>query len=41
MISDMLDSLLLNDEDKKKVSETIREKVLNMCKDYPIYEEAF
>jgi len=41
MICDMLDSLLLNDEDKKKISETIREKVLNICKAYPIYEEAF
>ena len=41
MISDMLDSLHLNDDDKKKVSETIRETVLNMCKSYPIYEEAF
>ena len=41
MISDMLDSLLLNNEDKKKVSETTREKVLNMCKAYPIYDEAF
>ena len=41
MISDMLDSLLLNDDDKKKVSETIREKVLNMCKSYPIYDEPF
>ena len=26
---------------EKKVSETIREQVLNMCKSYPIYEEAF
>ena len=41
MISDMLDSLLLNEEDKKKVSETTREKVLNICKAYPIYDEAF
>ena len=40
MISDMLDSLLLNEEDKKKVFETTREKVLDMCK-YPIYDEAF
>ena len=41
MISDILDSLLLNNEDKKKVSETTREKVLNICKVYPIYDEAF
>ena len=41
MISDILDSLLLNEEDKKKVSETTRKKVLDMCKAYPIYDEAF
>ena len=41
MISDILDSLLLNEEDRKKVSETTREKVLNICKAYPIYNEAF
>ena len=41
MISDMLDSLLLNEEDKKKVFEATREKILDMCKSYPIYEEAF
>ncbi len=41
MISDLLDSLLLNEEDRKKVFETTRAKVLDMCKAYPIYEEAF
>ena len=41
MISDMLDSLLLNDEDKKNISESTRKRVLNKCKAYPIYEEAF
>ena len=41
IISNMLDSLLLNEEDKKTVFETIREKVLNKCKSYPIYDEAF
>jgi glycine hydroxymethyltransferase len=41
MISDMLDSLFLNEEDKKKVFETTKEKILNMCKTYPIYDEAF
>jgi len=41
MISDMLDSLLLNEEDKKKVFEATREKILDMCKTYPIYDEAF
>ena len=41
MISDMLDSLLLNEEDKKKIFEATREKILDMCKTYPIYDEAF
>tara|TARA_Y100000590_G_scaffold418295_1_gene518923 strand:- start:1488 stop:2774 length:1287 start_codon:yes stop_codon:yes gene_type:complete len=41
MISDMLDSLLLDEEKIKKVKETIREKVLEKCKMYPIYKEAF
>ena len=41
MISDMLDSLLLNEKDMKKVSQATREKVLNICKAYPIYDEAF
>jgi glycine hydroxymethyltransferase len=41
MISDMLDSLLLNEEDKKKIFEATREKILDMCKAYPIYDEAF
>jgi len=41
MISDMLDSLLLNEDDKKKVFEATREKILDMCKTYPIYDEAF
>jgi len=41
MISDMLDSLLLNEKDMKKVSQATIEKVLNICKAYPIYDEAF
>ena len=41
MISDMLDSLLLNDEDKKNIFETTRKRVFDKCKAYPIYEEAF
>ena len=41
MISDMLDSLLFNEEDKKKIFEATREKILDMCKTYPIYDEAF
>ena len=41
MISDVLDSLLLNEDDRKKVFEKTREKILDMCKTYPIYDEAF
>ena len=41
MISDMLDSLLLKDEEKKDVFEKTRGKILEMCKKYPIYDEAF
>ena len=41
MISDMLDSLLLKDEEKKEVFEKTRGKILEMCKKYPIYDEAF
>ena len=40
MISDMLDSLLLN-ENRKKIEESTRNKVLEMCSNYPIYKEAF
>ena len=41
IISDILDSLLLSDEEKKEVSNTTRKKVIEMCKKYPIYNEAF
>ena len=40
MISDMLDSLLLN-ENRKKIEESTRNKVFEMCSNYPIYKEAF
>tara|TARA_Y100001936_G_C16030923_1_gene645488 strand:+ start:115 stop:1401 length:1287 start_codon:yes stop_codon:yes gene_type:complete len=41
IISDILDSLLLSDEEKKEVANTTRKKVIEMCKKYPIYNEAF
>ena len=41
MITNILDSLLLNEEDKKKVLESTRVKILDKCKAYPIYDEAF
>jgi len=41
MIVDMLDSLLLNDEEKKNIFDSTRNKIIEMCKRYPIYNEAF
>jgi len=41
MISDMLDSLLLNDQESIKVSKETKNKVLDMCNNYPIYNRAF
>ena len=41
MIVDMLDSLLLNDEDRKNIFDSTRNKIIEMCKRYPIYNEAF
>ncbi len=41
IISDILDSLLLSDEEKKEVANTTRKKVIEICKKYPIYNEAF
>ena len=41
MIGDMLDSLLLNEDDKKNIFNSTRNKILEMCKNYPIYSEAF
>ena len=41
MISDMLDSLLLNDQESIKVAKETKNKVIDMCKNYPIYNRAF
>tara|TARA_Y100000590_G_scaffold470255_1_gene663111 strand:- start:900 stop:2186 length:1287 start_codon:yes stop_codon:yes gene_type:complete len=41
LISNILDSLLLNEDEQTKVLDTSKEKVINMCKNYPIYFEAF
>mgnify|MGYP002032384868 CR=1 FL=1 len=41
MISDMLDSLMLDEIEQKKVSSETRNKIVEMCSKYPIYTEAF
>ena len=41
MISDILESLNLENSEKNKVYEATREKIINLCKKYPIYNEAF
>ena len=41
MISDVLDSLLLDDENKTKVLDKVKTDVINICKKYPIYSKAY
>ena len=41
IISDVLDSLLKNPEDQKIILTNTREKIIQMCKNYPIYQEAY
>ena len=41
MISDMLDSLLLNEQQSIKIANETKNKVIDMCKNYPIYNRAF
>ncbi len=41
MISDILDSLLLNESERENIANNTKTKVLDMCKKYPIYQEAF
>ena len=41
MISDILDSLNSDEEEMKKVSQITKNKVIEMCNKYPIYNEAF
>ena len=41
IISDVLDSLLKNPEDQKIILDNTREKIIEMCKNYPIYQEAY
>ena len=41
IISDVLDSLLKNPEDQKIILNNTKDKILEMCKNYPIYQEAY
>ena len=41
IISDVLDSLLKNPEEQKIILNNTRKKILEMCKNYPIYQEAY
>ena len=41
IISDVLDSLLLSEDKQKTVLDNIRIKVIKMCENYPIYDEAY
>jgi glycine hydroxymethyltransferase len=41
MISDILDSLLLEENEKLNIINKIKEDVVSMCSKYPIYDEAY
>ena len=41
MIADILDSLLLEETERKEVFNKTRENVISLCSKYPIYDEAF
>ena len=41
LIANVLDSLLLNEDDMKKIADETKEKVIDMCSKYPIYSEAY
>ena len=41
LISNVLDSLLLNENEMNNIANETREKVINMCSKYPIYNEAY
>ncbi|MDC3270226.1 serine hydroxymethyltransferase [Alphaproteobacteria bacterium] len=41
MISEVLDNIHLNEDNKKQFISSMKDKVINMCKKYPIYTEAF
>ena len=41
LISNILDSLLLNEDEIKKITYETKKKVINICSKYPIYIEAY
>ncbi len=41
LISNVLDSLLVSENEQKEVLTNTREKVISICKNYPIYSEGF
>jgi hypothetical protein len=41
MISDILDSLLLNDDKKNEIFNKVKVDVVKLCSRYPIYQGAY
>ena len=41
MISEVLDNIHQNEDNQKQFISSMKDKVINMCKKYPIYNEAF
>ena len=41
MISEVLDNISPKEDNQKQFISLMKDKVINMCKKYPIYKEAF
>ena len=41
MISEVLDNIHQNEDNQKQFISSMKDKVISMCKKYPIYNEAF
>ena len=41
MIADVLDSLLLEESEREEICTTTNKKVIGLCSNYPIYNEAY